>query len=100
MVSSLPLPRSETQIIPVEVDISKGFTVVNSKHAEKPFPRSHVLVTHGTVLLLPRRVQDVQQARLAIDHHLLSVRILQDTAANSRLNNMLLPSRAGIIKEK
>lgn len=100
MTSSLPLLRSQTQIIPVEVDISKRFAVVNSKHAEEPFPCSHVLVTHGTVLLLPCRVQDVQQARLAIDNHLLSVRILQDTAANFRLNNMLLLSISGIIKEK
>ena len=30
----------------------------------------HVLISHGAVLLLPGRVEDVQQTRLPINHHL------------------------------
>lgn len=61
---------------PVLVDVLKGLGVVNGKDAQESFPRSHVLVSHGTVLLLPRRIQDVQQTGLSIDDDLLSVGIL------------------------
>ena len=36
----------------------------------------HVLLPHDGVLLLPGCVEDVQQARLGINVHLLAVRVL------------------------
>lgn len=61
---------------PVLVDVLKGLGVVNGKDAQESFPCSHVLVSHGTVLLLSCRIQDVQQTCLSIDDDLLSVGIL------------------------
>lgn len=62
--------------VPVEVDVLKGLGVIDGKHTEEALSRPHVLVPHSAVLLLTCRVQDVQQAGLSIDHHLLSVRVL------------------------
>ena len=45
-------------------------------HTQEPFACPHVLVTHGRVLLLPSSVEDVEEARLLVDNHLLPVRIL------------------------
>lgn len=67
----------QKQIVPVEVNILKGLGVIDGKDAEETLSRPHVLIPHGTVLLLTCRVQDVQQAGLPIDHHLFSVRVLQ-----------------------
>lgn len=50
--------------------------IIDGKHAEKALAGPHVLIPHGAVLLLTCSVQDVQETRLAIDHHLLPVRVL------------------------
>lgn len=63
-------------LVPVEVNICKGFAIVDGKNAEEAFPRPHVLVSHGTVLLLASCIQNVQQTGFAIYNHLLSIRIL------------------------
>lgn len=44
---------------PVLVNIFKGLGVVDGEDAEESFPCSHVLVSHGTVFLLPCGIQDV-----------------------------------------
>ena len=67
--------------------ISKRFAVVDGEDAEKTFASPHVLVPHGAVLLLPCCVQDVQQTRLAINHHLLPVRIL---LSNNRISTLTI----------
>lgn len=58
---------------PVLVNVLKGLGVVNGKNAEEALPCSHVLIPHGAVLLLACSVQNIQQAGLPINHHLLSV---------------------------
>jgi len=84
---------AEAQTVPVKVNISEWFTVVNGKHTKESFPSSHVLITHSTVFFLSCSVQNVQQARLSIDDNLLSVRILQETEANcGRLRQGAAPS--------
>lgn len=50
--------------------------IIDGKHAEEALASPHVLIPHSTVLLLTCSVQDVQETRLAIDHHLLPVRVL------------------------
>lgn len=63
--------------LPVEVNVLKRFGVIDGKYTEKALSCPHVLVPHGAVLLLTCSVQDIQQTGLSIDHHLFSVRILQ-----------------------
>ena len=58
------------------VNIFKGLGVIDGKDTEESLPCPHVLIPHGAVLLLTCSVQDVQQARLSINHYLLSVRVL------------------------
>jgi len=62
---------------PIVVDVLKGLGVVDGEDAEEALAGPHVLVPHSAVLLLARRVQDVQQTRLPVDHHLLPVRVLE-----------------------
>lgn len=64
-------------LVPVEVNVLEGLVVIDGEHAEEALSRPHILVPHGTVLLLTCSVQDVQQTGLTVDHHLLSVRVLQ-----------------------
>lgn len=59
--------------LPIIVYIFKGLSIVNGEHTEESLPCPHVLVPHCTVLLLTRRVEDVQQTCLPIDNYLLSV---------------------------
>lgn len=59
------------------MDVLEGFSVVDGEDAEETLSCPHVLVPHGTVLFLTSSVQNVQQTRLAINHHLLSVRVLK-----------------------
>lgn len=63
-------------LLPVGGDVLEGLCVVDGEDEEEPFPRAHVLVAHGRVLLLSGRVEDVEEARLAVDDHLLAVRVL------------------------
>ena len=83
MRSSCQFSAVQPIIVPVQVDVLEGLAVVDGEHAEEALSRPHVLVTHGTVLLLACRVQDVQQARLTVDHHLLPVRVLQNKAPST-----------------
>lgn len=61
------------------MNVLERLDVVDGVDAEEALPRPHVLVPHGAVLLLTRSVQDVQQTRLSVDHHLLPVRVLRRT---------------------
>ena len=73
-----PIPSFSYSLthIPVLVNVLKGLGVVDGKDTEEALPCPHILIPHGTVLLLTCSVQDVQQARLSINHYLLSVRVL------------------------
>jgi len=66
------------------VNVLKRLGVVDGKYTEEALPCPHVLIPHGAVLLLTCSVQDVQQTRLSVDHHLLSVGILQEEEARER----------------
>ena len=66
----------DRQSVPVQVNVLKGLDVVDGEHTKEAFPCPHVLVPHGAVLLLTCCVQDVQQTRLSVNHHLLPVRVL------------------------
>lgn len=59
--------------VPVKVYVLKGLGIVDGKHTEKSLSCPHILVSHGTVLLLTCSVQDVQQTCLSVNHNLLSV---------------------------
>ena len=63
-------------LLPVGGDVLKRLCVVDGKHEEKALPRPHVLVPHGAVLFLAGRVEDVEQAGLPVDDHLLAVGVL------------------------
>lgn len=65
-----------TLLVPVEVNICKWLAVIDGKDTEEAFACPHVLVSHGTVLLLSSCIQYVQQTGLTIYNHLFSVRIL------------------------
>lgn len=65
--------------VPVKMHVLKGLGVVDGKHTQKALSCPHILISHGTVLLLTCGVQDVQQTRLSVNHNLLSVRILHGT---------------------
>ena len=58
------------------MDVLEGLGVVDGEDTEEALSCPHVLVPHGAVLLLTCSVQDVQQARLSVNHHLLPVRVL------------------------
>jgi len=60
------------------VNVFKGLGVVDGKDTEEALPCPHVLIPHGAVLLLTCSVQDIQQTRLPIDNHLLSVGVLEE----------------------
>ena len=66
------------------MNVFEGLCVVDGKDAEEALPRPHVLVPHGAVLLLTCSVQDVQQTRLPVNHHLLPVRVLQSSSGNGK----------------
>ena len=74
--------------VPVEVHILKGLGVIDGKDAEETLSCSHVLIPHGTVLLLTCSVQDVQQTGLTIDHHLFSVRVLQSNVVATQVRTI------------
>ena len=57
-------------------DLVERALVRYAVNAEEPLAGAHVLVAHRRVLLLARRVEDVEQARLIVDRHLLAVRVL------------------------
>ena len=63
-------------LLSVGGDILETLGVVDGKHDEESLAGPHVLVPHGAVLLLARRVQDVQQTRLPVDDDLLPVAVL------------------------
>lgn len=69
-------PHLQSLSLPIVVNVFEGLGVVDGKDTEETLPCPHVLIPHGAVLLLTCSVQDVQQTRLAIDHHLLSVGVL------------------------
>lgn len=50
---------AKTQPVPVKVNISEWFTVVNGKHTQESFPSSHVLISHSTVFFLSCSVQNI-----------------------------------------
>jgi hypothetical protein len=60
---------------------AKGFqffergAVGDRVHEDEALASSEVLVTHGGKLFLPRRVQNIQQASLAVNVYLFSVRV-------------------------
>lgn len=62
--------------IPVEMHVLERLYIIDGKHAEEALAGPHVLIPHGAVLLLTCGIEDVQETRLAIDHHLLPVRVL------------------------
>lgn len=64
-------------LVPVEVNICKWFAIIDGKYTEEAFACPHVLVSHGTVLLLSSCIQYVQQTGFTIYNHLFSVRILR-----------------------
>ncbi len=57
-------------------DVFERFRIVNCEHAQKTLAGPHVLISHSTVLFLAGRVQNIQQARFAVDDHLFPVRVL------------------------
>ena len=63
-------------LFPVRGDVLEGLCVVDGEDEEEALARPHVLVAHGGVLLLPGGVEDVEQARLAVDDDLLAVAVL------------------------
>lgn len=65
------------QCIPVVVNVLKGLGVIDGKDTEEALSCPHVLIPHGAVLLLTCSVQDVQETRLPVNHHLLPVGVLQ-----------------------
>ena len=73
------------------MDVLKGLGVVDGEHAEEALAGPHVLVPHGAVLLLAGRVQDVQQTRLPVDHHLLPVGVLQNQGRVGALQTLSEP---------
>lgn len=64
-------------LVPVEVNICKWFAIIDGKYTEETFACPHVLVSHGTVLLLTSCIQYVQQTGFTVYNHLFSVRILR-----------------------
>lgn len=63
-------------MIPVEMHVLERLYIIDGKHTEEALSRPHVLIPHCAVLLLSCSIQDVQETRLTIDHHLLPVRVL------------------------
>ncbi len=59
------------------MNVLKGLGVIDGKHTEEALSCPHVLIPHGAVLLLTCSVQDVQETRLSVNHHLLPVGVLQ-----------------------
>ena len=57
-------------------DILETLGVVDSEHDEEALPGPHVLVPHGAEFFLTSRVEDVQEAGLSVNHHLLPVAVL------------------------
>jgi len=47
----------------------------DGKHAQETLTRAHVLVTHGRVFLLSGSIEDVEQAGLVVDGHLLAIAV-------------------------
>ncbi len=45
--------------------------------AEEAVTGAHVLVTHGAEVLLTGRVEDVEDALLVVDRHLLAIGVLE-----------------------
>ena len=70
------LSEKITLLVPVQVNICKWLAIIDGKYTEEAFACPHVLVSHGTVLLLSSCIQYVQQAGLTVYNHLFSVRIL------------------------
>ena len=70
----------------VRSDILETLCVVDSEDNEEPLPGPHVLVPHGGVLLLARRVQDVQQTRLPVNHHLIIIIIIMSRMSNKHVS--------------
>ncbi len=64
------------QCIPVVVNVLKGLGVIDGEDTEEALSCPHVLIPHGAVLLLTCSVQDVQETRLSVNHHLLPVGVL------------------------
>lgn len=67
---------AQLKTVPVEMHVLERLDIIDSEHAEEALARPHVLIPHSAVLLLTCSVQDVQETRLTIDHHLLPVRVL------------------------
>ena len=63
-------------LLSVGGDILETLGVVDGEHDEESLAGPHVLVPHGAVLLLARRVQDVQQTRLSVNDDLLPIAVL------------------------
>jgi hypothetical protein len=56
-------------------DFLEALPARNAVHQQEALSRSHVLFTHGRVLLLAGRIEDIQERVLGIDHAPLAVRI-------------------------
>jgi len=63
-------------LLPVGRDVLERLDVVDGEYDEESLPGPHVLVPHGTILLLTSGVENIQEARLSIYHHLLPVAVL------------------------
>ena len=62
-------------LLAVGGDVLEGLGVVDGEHEKETLASPHVLISHGRVLLLAGRVEDVQEAGLAVDDDLLSVAV-------------------------
>ena len=54
----------------VRLDVLERLHVVDGEDTQEALSRSHVLVSHGAILLLTCRVQDIEQTGFSVDHHL------------------------------
>ena len=58
------------------VHLLEGLPLREGEDQEESLPRPHVLLAHGTELLLPGSVEDIQPGDVVVDHALLGVGVL------------------------
>ena len=54
-------------------DLLEALPRGDAVHQQEAFTRSHVLLSHRGVLLLPGRIEHIEQRYLVVDHALLAV---------------------------
>ena len=71
------VPVLHSQHLLVElVHLLEGLPLREGEDQEESLPRPHVLLAHGTELLLPGSVEDIQPGDVVVDHALLGVGVL------------------------